>query len=130
MFEFGRLIRRKAAAKENAVVLTPPQLEALHVISCAQEPLMRDVAKALYVKAPSATALIDELVARGLLIRRANPEDRREVRLRLTKEGRRVLGSLIVRKEKVIAEILGVLSAKDRAQFMRIIAIIVNAHKS
>jgi long-chain acyl-CoA synthetase len=49
------------------------------------------LAQRLAVRPPSVTAVIDGLVARGLVARRPTDDDRRRVALALTTEGRRVL---------------------------------------
>ena len=49
------------------------------------------VADELAVTRPTVTAIIDGLVARGLVDRSSDPTDRRRVRLRMTAEGRAVL---------------------------------------
>jgi long-chain acyl-CoA synthetase len=49
------------------------------------------VADELAVTRPTVTAIIDGLVARGLVDRTSDPNDRRRVRLCLTPEGRAVL---------------------------------------
>lgn len=128
MFEFGRLIRRRAA-QAGTQSLTLPQLETLWFVHESEEPLMRDVAQYLKVKAPSATALIEELAKGGLLVRVANPKDRREVRVRLTKKGEQVLASLIAHKTRVIEDILSVLTKKERNEFITLLRSVVTAHK-
>jgi DNA-binding MarR family transcriptional regulator len=128
MFEFGRLVRCRAK-QDGKQALTLPQLEALWFVKSSGEPLMRDVAQYLKVKAPSATALIDELAKASLLSRVANPKDRREVRVQLTAKGERTLEQLISRKTKAIDDILSVLARKDREEFTKLLRLIVTAHK-
>lgn len=126
MFEFGRLIRRQRGVKQE---LTLPQLETLYYAAGAKEPLMRDVASYLRVTAPSATALIEDLTKHGYLVRSSNPNDRRQVRVQITSRGKKVLNAHMARKARAIERILGVLSKKDRADFIRILRIVVTSHK-
>lgn len=128
MFEFGRLVRCRAK-QEKKHQLTLPQLEALWFISQSGEPLMRDVASYLKVKAPSATALIEELAKSGQLVRAANPKDRREVRVRLTPKGGKTLDALIARKSRAIEDILSVISKRERDEFIKLLRLIVTANK-
>lgn len=128
MFEFGRLVRCRAK-QDHTQTLTLPQLEALWFISESGEPLMREVANYLKVKAPSATALIEELAKSGQLTRTANPHDRREVRVRLTQKGKKTLETLVARKSRVIEDILSVISRKERDEFIKLVRLIVSANK-
>lgn len=126
MFEFGRLVRRSGAAARQE--LTLPQLEALYYAEQAKKPLMRDIAAYLRVTAPTATSLIEDLVKRGLLVRQADPSDRRAVHVELTLRGKKALREHMGRKARIIERILGVLSAKDRADFIRILHLVVSSH--
>ena len=53
-----------------------------------------DLAQQLLIKHNSAVGLVDRLVGRGLVVRDPSTVDRRKVELRLSPQGRRVLGDL------------------------------------
>ena len=55
---------------------------------------INDFARELLIRHNSAVGLVDRLVAHSLVVRERNPQDRREVRLRLTATGEKVLGRL------------------------------------
>lgn len=57
-------------------------------------PAIGDVAAHLLLRHHSAGELVDRAEAAGLLVRQVDPDDRRVVRLALTKEGSRRLGAL------------------------------------
>jgi long-chain acyl-CoA synthetase len=67
------------------------------------------LAEWLAVKPPSITALVDGLVARGLVERTVDPIDRRRVSHRLTDEGRSlyttVSGDLAARLTQIVAHL-------------------------
>lgn len=126
MFEFGRIVR---ARMRDLTQLTLPQLEVLHFVRDNEHPPMRDIADYLKVKAPTATALINELVALKLLSRTAHAADRRQIRLSLTKRGETILNTCVERKEKVINEMLNHLAPKDRKEFFRILGEIVKTNR-
>jgi MarR family transcriptional regulator, lower aerobic nicotinate degradation pathway regulator len=73
-------------------------------------------------------ATINELTARGFVVRAPDPADRRRNAITLTEEGRRQLKQL----DEVIAEaqdeFLAPLSAADRAELTRILKLIVEHH--
>ncbi|MCC6474754.1 MAG: MarR family transcriptional regulator [Burkholderiales bacterium] len=57
----------------------------------AERLAINDLARQLLIKHNSAVGLVDRLMGQGLVVRRRSAEDRREVHLRLTAKGRRLL---------------------------------------
>ena len=66
--------------------LTRQQAKTLHFLSHGQR-RMSEIAGRLDVEMPSATSMIDRLVAKGLVERGQDPADRRAVVCSLTQEG-------------------------------------------
>ena len=73
-------------------------------------------------------ATINELTARGLVVRAPDPADRRRNAITLTDEGRRHLQRLDVLIADAQAELLAPLSEADRAELTRILKLIVGHH--
>jgi DNA-binding MarR family transcriptional regulator len=73
-------------------------------------------------------ATINELTARGLVVRVPDPADRRRNAISITGEGRRHLGQLDLLLADAEAEFLAPLSGADRAELIRILALIVGHH--
>ena len=73
-------------------------------------------------------ATINELTARGLVVRAPDPADRRRNAITLTDEGRRRLKHLDVLVADAQAELLAPLSEADRAELTRILKLIVGHH--
>jgi MarR family transcriptional regulator, lower aerobic nicotinate degradation pathway regulator len=73
-------------------------------------------------------ATINELTARGLVVRAPDPADRRRNAITLTDEGRRHLKRLDALIADSQAEFLAPLSESDRAQLVRILKLIVEHH--
>jgi DNA-binding MarR family transcriptional regulator len=67
------------------------QLKCLHVVGEQEGQKMVDVAHRMEIKLPALSQIVDRLVKRGLLVRQADPNDRRVVRLVLTEEARAIL---------------------------------------
>lgn len=65
------------------------------------------LANKLAVTRPSITAVVDGLVAKGLVERKPDPGDRRRVDHLLTEEGRRTLASADAALERHLGEIAG-----------------------
>lgn len=73
------------------VELPISQLRCLHVIAEQEGLKMLEVSHKLEVKLPALSQIVGRLVKRGMVERRADPADRRVVRLGLTAQARAVL---------------------------------------
>ncbi|HWE64792.1 MAG TPA: MarR family transcriptional regulator [Chloroflexota bacterium] len=68
--------------------LTVPQYRCLQIMTSTGEALTTQLARALGVRPPSITGVIDGLVTHGMVERQQHPQDRRQIRLVLTAAGR------------------------------------------
>ena len=75
-------------------------------------------------------ATINELTARGFVVRAPNPSDGRRNVITLTNEGRRHLKRLDVLIAEAEAELLAPLSQADQAELVRILQLIVGHHST
>ena len=73
-------------------------------------------------------ATINDLTARGFVVRAPDPADRRRNAITLTDEGRRHLKRLDVLIAEAEAEFLAPLSEADRAELIRILRLIAGHH--
>jgi len=73
-------------------------------------------------------ATINDLTARGLVVRAPDPADRRRNAITLTDEGRRHLKQLDLLIADAEAEFLAPLSGADRGELIRILKLIVGYH--
>src|SRR5437588_2917954 len=105
----ARAVARLAKQVEVAIApldLSLPQYRVLALLgegSTASSVLARRLA----VSPPSVTAVVDGLVARGLVERQADPEDRRRLTLLLTREGAKSLTAADAAAEARLDEITG-----------------------
>jgi DNA-binding MarR family transcriptional regulator len=100
--EFRHLIRRYLRFSEAAVRnagLEPRQYQLLLALKGLPQqvrPRIAELAERLQIQHHSAVELADRLEAGGLVRRERGREDRREVLLRLTSKGERVLRELVL----------------------------------
>ena len=98
--EFRYLIRRFSAFSEAAATragLTKRQHQALLAIKGAREgtlPTVGYLAERLQIQHHSAVELVDRLKEAGLIVREQDPDDRRRVRLELTRVAEACLAEL------------------------------------
>ena len=83
-----RSLRRNWAAELGAWDLSPHQARALRVIAESDGTRPSDLARALRIAPRSATEVVDDLAAKGLVRREPSPSDRRAVLVLLTDQGR------------------------------------------
>ncbi len=68
-----------------------PQFRTLTFLNRHEGASLSDVAEHIGLTPPSTSKLVDGLVGRGLVSRKGSPDDRRRIRLELTKQGRTTL---------------------------------------
>jgi DNA-binding MarR family transcriptional regulator len=104
-----------AAAQETVLRLSLHQLRALRALEAAPDLNLTTLAEQLGIGLPTASRLCDRLEAAGLLERTAHPHKRREVRLRLTGPGKRVLTEVAARREQALGAVLASMAPAERA---------------
>jgi len=95
--------------------LTLPQLRTLVVLENQGPIKLAVLASALAVNPSTAMRMVDKLETIGLVNRQTNPDNRREVILRLTADGHRLVGQVQARRHEEIATIVARLPADQRA---------------
>ncbi|MEU6574122.1 MarR family transcriptional regulator [Streptomyces sp. NPDC046805] len=106
-------------AQEAAVRLSLHQLGALRALETAPEMNLTGLAERLDIGLPTASRLCDRLEAAGMLERALHPRKRREVQLRLTGHGRRVLDDVAHRRTQALAGALAAMEPADRSALIR-----------
>ena len=105
--------------------LTIPQIETLRFVIENEDSTMKDVAKHLYITAPSATAMIEHLFAKKLARRILDPADRRAVHIVPTPKAIELFSSLKKFKAKVFNDMLKGLSTEDKKILTKILTKII-----
>jgi DNA-binding MarR family transcriptional regulator len=76
----------------GALDLSFTQIKLLHYLGDAdEEPTLKQAAEAVHVSLPAASRMVDDLVRRGFVERREDPEDRRMKRVRVTDSASEVI---------------------------------------
>jgi DNA-binding MarR family transcriptional regulator len=108
-------------------VVTPPQLRVLVMVASRGPLNLAAVARGLGVHPSNATRACDRLVASGLLDRREDPDDRRNLLLRLTPEGRRLVDGVMDRRRHAIADVLGRMPPLQRTALIPVLVAFAEA---
>ena len=94
--------------------LSPARVRLVVAVGEAPGIRMRDLAEQLGVTARAVTPLVDGLEGEGLMLRRADPADRRAFRLHLTETGEGLRSVISDLQEKVSDDIFSALNQTDR----------------
>lgn len=105
---------RSIASIEDDVSVV--QFRALVVLWEHAPHTLAGLAAELDVHPSSATRLCDRLVGKGLMDRSTSPDSRREVELRLSAEGRRVVQAVIDHRRRDLVTVARRMTADERAQ--------------
>ncbi|MBD0844713.1 MULTISPECIES: MarR family transcriptional regulator [unclassified Streptomyces] len=99
--------------------VSPSQLRVLFILEHQEGINLRGLADALGSTPPSTSRLCDRLQAVGFVDREAAADDRRELRLHLSRRGRAYLADLRSRREAALRSVLEQMTAGERAALLK-----------
>ena len=108
--------------------LTPIQFAALQSVSASPGLDQRTLAASIGLDTSTVAGVIDRLEARGLLQRSASAEDRRVRLLGITEPGAALLAEVLPGMLRAQARILAPLPKAERAEFTRMLRVLVEAN--
>jgi DNA-binding MarR family transcriptional regulator len=94
--------------------LTPVQVDALEVLCRRDEWRMREIASELAVDRSTATRSVAPLVDLGLAARRTDADDRRNVVLSVTTDGRATAARIVADRRRMMRAVLSYMSPERR----------------
>jgi DNA-binding MarR family transcriptional regulator len=106
------LAARSLAGLDEEVTLS--QYRMLVVLASRGPQGVAAIADSLGVTPPTASRLCERLVKKGLVRRRTDPNDRRQVRVDLTENGRHLVDVVTARRRQEIAVLLRMVPADAR----------------
>ena len=110
--------------------VTPVQFAALQAVASQPRIDQRTLARSIGLDTSTVAGVVDRLEARALLSRAVSASDRRARVLTLTAEGQTVLAQLLPGMQRAQTRMLDPLNASDRAEFMRLLTLLVNANNA
>ncbi|MET4575406.1 DNA-binding MarR family transcriptional regulator [Ottowia thiooxydans] len=108
--------------------MTPVQYSALQGVMNAPGIDQRSLARSIGLDTSTIGSVIDRLEVRGLVSRNASPTDKRVRMLTLTPMGREALEAVIPSMLQAQERMLDPLTKPERAEFMRMLRILVVAN--
>ncbi|MBV1852844.1 MarR family winged helix-turn-helix transcriptional regulator [Catellatospora tritici] len=101
--------------------VSPSQARALGVLGRERALRLNELAEQLRIAPRSVTEVVDDLEARGLVERRADPADRRATLVALTESGSEVVAAIGTARRAEADRFFSALSPADRAHLTRIL---------
>lgn len=112
---------RRQTAEFYKMKITIPQFAILDYLKRQAEQKMTDIAKIMNVTTAAMTGAIDKLVRYGYVKRAEDPRDRRVIRVKLTRKGEGLVNRLIEQRQRVLINMFGKISEKEREDYLRIL---------
>jgi DNA-binding MarR family transcriptional regulator len=116
-----RSLRDPIAASCADLDLSPPQIHALLWLGHDGPLTMGELARRVRVTEKTATGLVDRLEREGHIARERDEEDRRVVRVRLTRAGAALHRRIDRDVHRAVAQLLALLDPADRTALVRIL---------
>jgi DNA-binding MarR family transcriptional regulator len=112
----GIVRRQRRASREGfGADVTHGQFRVLRTLDNADEPLrLSELAARLGIVPRSATSVVDDLEAAGLVARQPDPNDRRATLVDLTSDGQQILTTLREKRRDVMATQLSRLTPDEQ----------------
>jgi MarR family transcriptional regulator, organic hydroperoxide resistance regulator len=102
--------------------LTGPQVTALKILEGLGRLSLSELSARMSAKNSTITGIVDRMERDGLVRRERSEDDRRVVHIRATHKGQRIAASVPVTAMEIFGSALRSLSARDRAELMRILS--------
>ncbi len=121
VFRISRLMKPQMAVTSGIMHLSIIQTQTLIFLHQSRQATMSDIAAYLRIELPSATSLVNKLAAQKLVTRQADPQDRRLVRISLTKSGEVLLTRAIQDRRQKLARTLSYLTDREKSDLQHIL---------
>ncbi|MFG1815335.1 MarR family winged helix-turn-helix transcriptional regulator [Kribbella sp. NPDC049174] len=116
------LVRRQRRASKADLDVTHGQLRVLRTLDNADRALrLSELANQLGIVPRSATSVVDDLEAAGLVARKPDPDDRRATLVDLTPAGAKVLATIRRLRRDAMVSLVERLEAGEQAELLRLL---------
>ena len=91
---------------------------------------MKDIAENFSVTTSAVTGLVDRMVKSDLLTREADPDDRRVIKVKMTENGKDLVGKIAKKRLDMVINVFGKLEQHERDAYIKILEKIYDISKS
>ncbi|ETP68865.1 MarR family transcriptional regulator [Planococcus glaciei] len=100
------IIKQKGREILNSYTITPPQFVALQWLFEHGDMTIGDLSNKMYLAFSTTTDLVDRMEKNELVVRIREEQDRRVVRIKLLKEGERIIEEVIKKRQDYLENVL------------------------
>ncbi len=111
------IIKQKGREILNSYTITPPQFIALQWLFEHGDMTIGDLSNKMFLAFSTTTDLVDRMEKNDLVVRIREEQDRRVVRIKLLKEGERIIEEVIKKRQDYLENVLTNFSENEAAQF-------------
>lgn len=121
------IIKQKGREILNSYTITPPQFIALQWLFEHGDMTIGDLSNKMFLAFSTTTDLVDRMEKNELVVRIREEQDRRVVRIKLLKEGERVIEEVIQKRQEYLETVLADFTLDEAEQFA---ALLEKLHKN
>ncbi|QMT18671.1 MarR family transcriptional regulator [Planococcus maritimus] len=111
------IIKQKGREILNSYTITPPQFVALQWLFEHGDMTIGDLSNKMFLAFSTTTDLVDRMEKNDLVVRIREEQDRRVVRIKLLKEGERIIEEVIKKRQEYLEAVLDDFSEEEVEQF-------------
>ena len=100
------------------------QVQVLREIYILKGPMMSELGRETDIQLSTLTRIVDKLVQKGFVVRKADLSDRRVVRVSVTSQGRDVVKKFEEARRKKIISILEKLTSNERKKILQVLQVL------
>lgn len=120
LFSVGKALMKKCHEPMEQYGITPVRYFLLKSLSRGDNVPLSELSERMGCSCSNITGLVDRIEKDGLVVRERNGEDRRVIRLKITKEGKRFMEKL-PDPEKEFSSALNSLSKSEQKELVRLL---------
>jgi DNA-binding MarR family transcriptional regulator len=113
-----RAMLRERSARSRDIAMTPHEFRVIAATGEHRSPTMSELAQHTLLSVSSLTSVADRLVAKRLVVRERSEDDRRVVRVRLTRRGRGLCEHFRRHRLRMAHAMLSALSEREQGVFI------------
>ncbi len=122
--QIAGVVRRKGRTMLEQYNITPPQFDALLILSRTGVLTIGELSNQLYLAYSTTTDLVDRLERAGFVVRERDTVDRRVVRVRLQDKGAQLIEEVLDARRAYLASILQSLDTVERSHILRVLQVL------
>lgn len=100
------------------------QVQVLRQIYTLKEPMMSELGRETDIQLSTLTHIVDKLVQKGFVVRKADPSDRRVVRVSVTSQGGDIVRKFEEARRKKIISVLEKLTSNERKKVLQVLQVL------